>query len=195
MSRLRNLAALPYDYLSTFYWGLFSPRLTEDSPLVVHQAVVLNEGAEGLEILLSVRSDVRGWELPGGRVEDGEDPLDGLVREVEEETGFWVEADRHVGDYVRTGFRPHTARVYLCHVTGGQRRLSSETLDVGWFDTTRLPRMLLPWYRQPIADGLSQGEQVHRRLEHQGLQSIYSAVAIDFRMRWSGQGVTPGRRS
>ncbi len=38
-----------------------------------------------------------GWTLPGGGLELGEDPLDGVVREVTEETGYAVEVQRLLG--------------------------------------------------------------------------------------------------
>ena len=44
-----------------------TPRMSD--PLVVAQAVIRSE--EGL--LLAVRGDLRGWELPGGTVEPGEE--------------------------------------------------------------------------------------------------------------------------
>lgn len=37
------------------------------------------------------------WTLPGGRVEQGEDPIDTVVREVDEETGMTARVDRLLG--------------------------------------------------------------------------------------------------
>ena len=184
MGRIRNLAALPNAYLQTLYSGLVSARWIESSPLVVCQGLTLRESERGQEILLSVRSDVRGWELPGGRVEPGEQVSDALARELCEETGLDVEVGRHVGDYVRTGFRPHVARVYVCQVRSGKERPSSETLEIRWFPVGNLPRDLLPWYHQPIVDGLSDSLHSAERFEHQGMDAIWSALKIDLRMRW-----------
>lgn len=166
---------------------MVTSRLIEKAPLVVCQALVLRTRARGREVLLSVRSDVRGWELPGGRIEPGEEAREALIREVGEETGLVVEVERHVGDYVRSGFRSHTARVYVCRVISGQERLSSETLDLSWFPIGDIPEGLLPWYRQPIEDGLARDSSPAHRAEYQGLASIWSAMKIDLRMRWQAR--------
>ena len=122
MSR-RGLSGLFRVYARTAWWGLVSPRVSETEPLRVHQAVVLREGS----VLLAVRSDIRGWELPGGNSDPGETGEETLRREVLEETGIEVEVERRVGDYTRAGFRPHTARVWLCRPVGGGLRPSAET--------------------------------------------------------------------
>ncbi len=41
----------------------------------------------------------RGWELPGGAIEVGEDGVGALVREVEEETGYTVAVTGFIGMY------------------------------------------------------------------------------------------------
>lgn len=152
----------------------------------VTQGIVLSERDSVPHVLLSVRSDVRGWELPGGTLEPGEDVREALAREIWEETGLRVEIGRHVGDYRRTGFLPHLARVYVCRVVSGDPTPSRETLDVAWFPLDQIPVDLLPWYRQPVADGLEPEQEPVERREHQGLVAILASVRIDLRMRWNG---------
>lgn len=48
--------------------------------------VIVQDG----KVLLGLRSDNNTWGTPGGGVEDGETPLDGIIREVKEETGLDV---------------------------------------------------------------------------------------------------------
>lgn len=136
-------------------------------------------------VVLTVRSDLRGWELPGGTVGRGEPDEEALLREVREETGLDVAVVREVGEYANTGFLPNTARVYECRVRGGTLRPSPETPRVRWFDPQQPPRNLFPWYRGPLADALAGGPPVRRRVRW-GLRDVAAGLAIDLRMRLSG---------
>ncbi|MDJ0868384.1 MAG: NUDIX domain-containing protein [Myxococcota bacterium] len=145
------------------------------------QGVILSERG----VLLSVRSDLRGWELPGGNPEPGESEPNALRREIREETGLEVEVERHVGDYVRSGFHAHTARVFRCRPTGGTLRPSREAPVLRWFPPDAPPGTLFPWYRAPLRDALAAyGEPVVRR-DEQGLAAIWAGMTIDLRMRLS----------
>jgi len=181
IGRLRRLAGLAPAYARTAWWGLVGPR-RERAPLLVVQAAVL--GPDG--ILLSLRSDLWGWELPGGNMQADELPEAALRREVREETGLDVELEAHVGDYVRSGFRPHRARVYRCRVSGGALAPSEETPRVAWFPTDALPDALFAWYRAPIEDALARHPQPVERHEHLGLRAILAAARVDLRTRWGG---------
>jgi 8-oxo-dGTP diphosphatase len=172
-------------YALTAWWGIVAPRLSEHAQLIVVQAVVLREHAGRGQVLLSVRSDVRGWELPGGQQDPGETPEMTVVREVFEETGCHVEVERHVGDYTRTGFRPHCAIVFVCRATSGEARPSSETPEVEWFDCEAVPETLFPWYREPLLDALAEMDTPVTRHAHQGLAEIWIGLRTDFAMRMS----------
>lgn len=88
--------------------------------------------------------DVTWWSLPGGQVEYGEDPLDAVVREFAEETGYEVAVDRLLGVDSRTiptaerlnhGPDLHNIGIYYrVRVTGGDRRPEHDgaTADPSW---------------------------------------------------------------
>ncbi len=145
------------------------------------QAVVL--GPEG--VLLTVRSDLRGWELPGGNPHPGEPDEQTVVREVREETGLRVAIERPTGTYHRTGFLPHEARVFRCSVLGGIPTPSEETPRVAWFDPEAPPATLFPWYREPLRDALGPAAPPVVRHERQGLGAVLAGMHIDLRMRLS----------
>jgi 8-oxo-dGTP pyrophosphatase MutT (NUDIX family) len=161
---------------------LVSPRLGTREPVAVSQAVILSEQ----RVLLAVRRDLRGWELPGGHVQAGESSEGALIREVREETGHDIAIERHVGDYVRTGFRPYTASVFACRISGGALRTSRETPVVRWFGLDELPDTLFPWFREPLADALAARPEPVERCNYQGAAAVWAGFKIDLRMRLSG---------
>ena len=73
---LGRLAAAVPNYVNIAWWGLVSPRLGETESLVVYQAVVVSKR----DVLLAVRRDLRGWELPGGNANPGESPEEAVIR-------------------------------------------------------------------------------------------------------------------
>lgn len=191
MGRVRRLAGVLPAWTRLAWWGLVAPRLKAAPGLVVQAVVVSRAG-----VLLSVRSDLRGWELPGGTPEPGESPEEALRREVREETGLVVEMERRVGDYRRTGFRPHCARIFRCRVVAGRETPSAETPRLAWFPPDGLPDTLFPWYREPIADAFADRPAPVERHEHHGLAAIAAGAVIDLRMRWRGDAPMrsrPGR--
>ncbi len=89
-----------------------------------------------------------GWTLPGGGIDPGEDPADGVVREVFEETGFQAEVDQLLGidNMIIPGERRLSAEkrgtpmqalriIYRAHITGGEMTVEQDgsTDDVSWF--------------------------------------------------------------
>jgi 8-oxo-dGTP diphosphatase len=180
---LGRLAQIPPLWARIAWFGLVAPRVSERAPLVVHQGVVL--GQRG--VLLAVRADLRGWELPGGNAHPGEPEQDAVRREIREETGIEVEVLGHVGDWVRSGFRPHLARIWRCRGVGGQLAPSEETLRVEWFAPSALPATLFPWYREPLAQALAGHPGPVVRHERLGIAAVFAGMRIDLRMRITGE--------
>lgn len=81
--------------------------------------VLIDETGERVLLLWRHRfaSDVWNWELPGGVVDNGEDPAVAAAREVEEETGYRPSALQHLVTFepmIGTVRSPH--HVYLARV-------------------------------------------------------------------------------
>ena len=91
------------------------------------------------------------WTLPGGGLDHGEDPRDGALRELTEETGLSGEVDGllevdswHEVLANRAGDAEdyHGIRVlYRCRITGGELRdeIGSSTDTSRWFARSELP--------------------------------------------------------
>jgi 8-oxo-dGTP diphosphatase len=123
-------------------------------------AVCLSEGRLLLARWVSPNGRVRLWTLPGGGIEHGEDPLDAMTREVDEETGYQVEAERLLGiDSSHGPSNPdsgyvddfHGVRiVYSARIVGGRLRdeVGGSTDRAEWFGLDAVPGLA----RVPLVD-------------------------------------------
>lgn len=100
--------------------------------------------------VLLVRTERRGWEFPGGQIEEGESVLDGVVREVREEANIEAVADRLVGVYSNLG----ASRVifdFLGSWLSGEAKIGDETIDVSWVEKSDAREMIEhPGYRRRL---------------------------------------------
>ena len=107
-------------------------------------------------VLLIRRDDILTWALPGGALEPGELPRDGVVREVEEETGQEVAPAQLAGLYYWTSARAaYLVFTFLCRPVGGELRKTEEALQVGYHRPERLPWPILVLHRERIAQALN----------------------------------------
>ena len=104
------------------------------------EAVCIDERGR---VLLGRRANDPGkglWDLPGGFLGESELPLDGLRREVREETGLEIDVEEFVGFWLE----PYDGRVVLCLVwkarVHGEGRAADDLVELRWFDRDELPR-------------------------------------------------------
>lgn len=91
-------------------------------------AVVLDEHKR----ILLKRDPNRGWELPGGIVEENENIKKAVVREVEEETGIRIEIIKFCG--VSQELNRNICNMWwLGAPINGTLKTSKESLEVGFF--------------------------------------------------------------
>ena len=113
-------------------------------------AVIVNNVGE---ILVTQRRDNGRWEPPGGVLEAAEEILDGLRREVLEETGLTIEPLRLSGVY-KNMMRSVVSLVFVARVTGGHITTSDETQCVEWWRPQTVSDRMEPTYAIRVWDGL-----------------------------------------
>ena len=94
-------------------------------------------------LLIQERMDGK-WAMPGGWADLGNAPASVAEREVWEESGYEVKAEKVVAVLDANRIEPmefyHAFKIiFLCRLTGGEPRISYETLAVDFFDLNNLP--------------------------------------------------------
>lgn len=108
--------------------------------------IVLNDQNE----ILLIKGPRRGWEMPGGQVEEGESLKDAAIRETKEESGIDIEITKFCGVFQNvSGSICNT--LFLGTPIGGKLTTSTESLEVGFFPIEKVLEMVT-WknFRQRI---------------------------------------------
>ena len=113
--------------------GYITPKID------VRGAVVRDEKI----LLIQERADGK-WAMPGGWADLGNTPASVAEREVWEESGFRVKAEKVVAVMDANRIQPmefyHAYKIiFLCKLLDGEPRISYETLAVEFFDPNNLP--------------------------------------------------------
>lgn len=112
-----------------------------NNPIPVVAAIVEHDGHV---ILVRSRGKPPGWfGLVAGFLESGESPLDGALREVEEEIGIAVETAAFVGIYP---FFERNQIIFVYHIEAPHRQITLCTEELAEFRVVPLER-LRPWTR------------------------------------------------
>jgi len=102
--------------------------MTPPKHIVSAATIVLN----GQNEILLIKGPRRGWEMPGGQVEEGESLKDAAIRETKEESGIEIKIVKFCGIFQNvSGSICNT--LFLGKPTGGELTTSSESLEVGFF--------------------------------------------------------------
>jgi 8-oxo-dGTP pyrophosphatase MutT (NUDIX family) len=97
--------------------------------------------------VILVRNDRDEWELPGGKLELSETPLDCVAREIMEELGLEVAPQRIVDSWTYTiapGVHVLVITYGCTESTPREAVLSDENKELGWFDIDQIDRLRLP---------------------------------------------------
>jgi 8-oxo-dGTP pyrophosphatase MutT (NUDIX family) len=117
--------------------------------------------AYGQQVLLLRKVEGK-WDLPGGKLNEGENPLDCLVRELHEEAAIEVESATLADCAIRrrTGNMPIFAVFYLCRPKGrvDDIRLSEEHNDARLFRPADIDNLkLYRSYKEAVVATMSHG--------------------------------------
>ncbi len=128
----------------------------------VAAAITNDEG----QVLAIRRRDNGQWEPPGGVLELDESILDGLVREVFEETGMAIEPGPLTGVYKNMA-RGIVALVFRCRAPAGAPSTSAEAAEVRWMSAREIEERMDEAYAIRMLDALADGPPAIR--SHDGV--------------------------
>ncbi|HEY5730852.1 MAG TPA: NUDIX hydrolase [Anaerolineales bacterium] len=122
----------------------FSMQAGYATPKVDVRGAVVHEGKI---LLIQERTDER-WAMPGGWADLGDAPASVAEREVWEESGYRVKAEKVVAVLDANRIEPlefyHAFKIiFLCELIDGEPRTSNETMAVGFFELNNLPPLSL----------------------------------------------------
>ncbi len=95
--------------------------------IVASTVLVTNDHNE----ILLVKTHVRGWDTPGGQMENGENPIQAGIRETQEEAGVHIDIQqlRAIYTNITTGI---VIFAYVGRYLSGNLSPSEETSEVRW---------------------------------------------------------------
>jgi len=111
-------------------------RVLQDQFLVGVTGIIFNDKKEILLFKHIYRAHQ--WSLPGGYLKSGEHPMEGLEREIMEESGLVVSVD----DSLKTRTDRSTARLDICYTgqfIGGDFSPTHEVSEYGFFTMNNFP--------------------------------------------------------
>jgi len=110
---------------------------TPSKHFVSAATIVLNDQKE----ILLIKGPKRGWEMPGGIVEEGESLKDAAIRETKEESGIDIEVLKFCGIFQNVD-KSICNTLFLAKPIGGKLTTSPESLEVGFFPIEQVPEMV-----------------------------------------------------
>ncbi|MBM7585498.1 ADP-ribose pyrophosphatase YjhB (NUDIX family) [Bacillus pakistanensis] len=95
------------------------------------------------------------WTLPGGHLEKNESPIDGVKREVYEETGFLVEIDYLISLYSAPEKDDLVLLFKARIIQKAEFVPNGEIEQIAFFDKGDLPKEMHPWNMKRIYDAFN----------------------------------------
>ncbi|PFA62819.1 ADP-ribose pyrophosphatase [Bacillus sp. AFS015802] len=128
---------------------------TPPKHIVSAATIVINDQQE----ILLIKGPRRGWEMPGGQVEEGESLKDAAIRETKEESGIEVEIVSFCGVFQNVK-RSICNTLFLAKPVGGEPTTSLESLEVAFFPIEEALELVTHSnFRERIEHCLNEGQQ------------------------------------
>ena len=134
-------------------WGKLNPaiqlkiiRSTQKTFTVSVAAVIINENEEILLLNHVLRSDLS-WGIPGGFIQNGEQPEAAAKREIREETGLELENIKLIR--LRT-INCHIEILFRASPVGTAKVQSLEISELGWFKVNEMPEKMSHIQKQTV---------------------------------------------
>lgn len=110
------------------------------NPAPAVSAFVLDGDGRILLARRAVEPDEGKWDVPGGFLEEGEDPVAGLRRELREEAGIEIEVGDFVGVFADTYGDGHVLNlVWETAIADGEPTPDDDVAELRWFPKDALP--------------------------------------------------------
>jgi len=136
-------------------------------------AVIVDDAGR---VLMTQRRDNGHWEPPGGVLEVGESILNGVRREVREETGLDIEPERLSGVYKNMALGI-VALVFRARLIGGSlATTTAETAHVEWLSPKEVTERCDEAYAVRILDAVSGSSTAIRA--HDGVRLLHDLAAL-----------------
>lgn len=94
------------------------------------------------------------WEVPGGRIDDNEDLILGLMRETKEETGLEIRVDKEISirHFTRDDGQKIEMHIFLCKAINdiNKMNLSEEHISFEWIDIKNAKEKLTEFFHPEI---------------------------------------------
>jgi len=95
------------------------------------------------------------WEIPGGRINPGENPINGLLRETKEETGLDIKVGRPfaVENFTSSDGFAITMIHFICSGKG-KITLSEEHTEFVWVKQEKILEIISPYFKYAVKEFL-----------------------------------------
>lgn len=120
-----------------------------DEGKVIHYAVAALVRTDDRYLLLERRNPHRVFSAIAGHVEEGEDELSAILREVKEESGLTVKKHKLLFNYTVRGLLCphgvdlHELALFECEVEGTLKNNDSESHSIGWYSQEQIQTLPL----------------------------------------------------